>query len=473
MKKLLLTTILFLQLTTIALAQPGSICWRKFSAGKDFNLAIRFDGTLWGWGANFNQLGLGFAGNQNTPIQIGTANDWMEISAGFNHSLAIKQNGTLWSWGDGLNGALGNGSFASVSLVPTQVGVANDWMLVSAGTNFSLAIKTNNTLWSWGKNNVGQLGDGGFTDTNVPNQISLPPPSNSQWIKIEAGHEHSLALATPASGGFNELYSWGNNTSGQLGNGNNVLSNFPLLIAPSPTFQVSFVEISAGFDHSLAISNTTGLFSWGSNNKGQLGNGSLISQNTPTPVNTDWIKISAGDKFSLGIKSFPSINATKLYSWGNNTQGNLGLGNLTLQVTPNQVGTLTTWNDVSAGEFHGLSEESGTNLWSAGRNAEGQLGDGSNTQSQVLVPVICGGSLSTQSNVTVVNEISVYPNPATTILNIKSSNPILNISISDINGRLIQETKQSEINIEQFSKGIYVMKIKTENGVSTQKIMKE
>ena len=104
MKKLLLTSIFMFLFFTATFGQVGTICWRKVSAGQNFTLAIKGDGTLWGWGANSNQLGLGYSGNQNLPIQIGTANDWIDVSAGANHSLAVKTNGTLWSWGSGITG---------------------------------------------------------------------------------------------------------------------------------------------------------------------------------------------------------------------------------------------------------------------------------------------------------------------------------------------------------------------------------
>jgi alpha-tubulin suppressor-like RCC1 family protein len=471
MKKILLTTIIFLQLTTIALAQPGTICWRKMSAGKDFNLAIKFDGTLWGWGANVNQLGLGFAGNQNLPIQIGTANDWVEISAGFNHSLAIKLNGTLWSWGDGLNGGLGNGAFASVSLVPTQVGTAANWTAISAGTGFSLALTNTNELYSWGKNNVGQLGNGTLTNTNTPTQVGTA----TDWLKVDVGHEHSLAIRSTlvAPLFIPTLWSFGNNTTGQLGNNTLTLSNVPVQLLPA--ISRTWSEISAGFDHSLAIDTMNNLFAWGNNNNGQLGDGTFVSQNVPilTAVPSTglsvWTRISAGFQFTMALD-----NTSNLLTWGNNVQGALGLGNLTTINIPGSVASSTTWIDISAGEFHGLGHNgSGLTIFSSGRNNEGQLGVGSFTDSNTYNAVACGSSLATQNNVAVANEISVYPNPASTVLNIKSSNPILNISISDINGRLIQETYQTEINIEQFSKGIYLMKITTEIGVSTQKIIKE
>ncbi len=471
MKKLLLTAIVLFNFINIALAQPGTICWRKISAGKDFNLAIKFDGTLWGWGANVNQLGLGFSGNQNLPIQIGTANDWVEISAGYNHSLAIKTNGTLWSWGDGTFGALGNGAFASVSLVPTQVGTATNWAAVSAGSFFSLALNSNNELFAWGKNNVGQLGYNALVDTNVPNQVT----SDNDWVKIDAGHEHSLGIRAIfiAPSVVPSLFTWGNNTSGELGDGTFAISPVPQQILATLPRQWS--EVSAGFNHSLVLESSGSLFAFGNNSNGQLGNGSFTGSNTPilsaVPSSglSAWRNISAGYQFSYALESNSSF-----WSWGFNTQGALGLGNFTTFTIPNQVGASTSWLDISAGQYDGLAlDGAGLTLFSAGRNNEGQLGVGNFTDSNILLQIACGGSLTTQNNIAVANAVSVYPNPASTVLNIKSEIPVLEVSIYDFNGRIIHETNQNQVDVSSFSKGIYLMKIATENGTLTQKIIKE
>ncbi len=151
MKKLLQLSIIIVLFSVNVFSQTGTTCWREFSAGENFSLGIKTDGTLWAWGLNSNRLGLGLGNlaNQNLPIQVGTANDWATVSAGNVHSLAIKTNGTLWSWGNGQFGQLGNGIFNSATPNVTQVGTATDWLSVSAGNRFSLATKTTGTLWSW------------------------------------------------------------------------------------------------------------------------------------------------------------------------------------------------------------------------------------------------------------------------------------------------------------------------------------
>ena len=267
--------VVFVVLTTFSfsLIGQGAGCWRVISAGENFSLAIKANGTLWGWGINGNRLGLGLGNlaNQNLPVQIGTDNDWQTVSAGSTHSLAIKSNGTMWSWGNGQFGQLGNGTFNSATPNVTQIGTATDWSSVSAGYGFSLAIKTNGTLWAWGLNNSGQLGDNTLIDKNLPVQIGTA----TDWLRIDAGGQHSLGVKTTGS-----LWAWGNNTNGQLGNGNNTNSPIPIQIGTLSNWSL----VSAGFDHSLATDNSNLLFSWGNNVNGQLGSGNNTASNTPRPV---------------------------------------------------------------------------------------------------------------------------------------------------------------------------------------------
>ncbi|WP_293889705.1 hypothetical protein [Flavobacterium sp.] len=268
MKKLLLLFILHFTFFQSVYGQGGSVCWREVSAGQNFTLAIKSDGTLWGWGQNSNLLGLGLGNlaNQNLPTQIGNANDWLTVSAGTIHSLAVKTNGTLWSWGNGQFGQLGNGVFNSATPNVTQVGTATDWLKVSAGNRFSLAIKNTGTLWSWGWNFTGQLGDNTVVDSNLPAQVGTA----NNWFLIDAGDQHSLAIKTTGT-----LWAWGNNTFGQLGDGTNTTSLIPIQIGIATNWSL----ISGGTDHSMAINSGNILYTWGNNTNGQLGDGTNTASN--------------------------------------------------------------------------------------------------------------------------------------------------------------------------------------------------
>jgi alpha-tubulin suppressor-like RCC1 family protein len=475
MKKLLLTTVFALLFTVSTLGQSGTGCWRMVSAGQNFSMGIKMDGTLWGWGLNGNLLGLnGNMANQNLPVQIGTANDWATVSAGNVHTLAVKTNGTLWAWGNGQFGQLGNGVFNSATWTVTQVGTANDWLTVSAGNRFSLAIKTTGTLWSWGLNNVGQLGISNLINQNLPVQVGTA----SNWLKIDAGNQHSLAIDNT---GF--IYAWGDNTFGQFGNGTNTSSLTPIMVSSSN----NWAEVSAGFDHSMALNTNGILFTFGNNTNGQLCDGTNTASNTMNPISfsnaglvTQYIAISAGNSFSLAIK-----NDNTLWSGGFNTSGQLGLGNNTAVNTLNQVGTNNTWFAISAGDVHSLAMETTTSLWSTGRGLEGQLGIGTNVANNTLQSVGCPTTVL--ANETVVmdkNTISVYPNPTNTIVNINytleySSNVI--IRLTNIQGQIISEIKtekSSGLNTETLdlsaqSNGMYFLTLTSDNKTFTSKIVKQ
>jgi len=475
MKKLLLTSIFTLLSFTTTFAQGGIACWREISAGANFTLAIKTDGTLWGWGQNGNLLGLGFfTVSQNLPIQIGTANDWMTVSAGGNHVLAVKTNGTLWAWGSGLFGQLGNGAFNNATFTVTQLGTATDWFKVSAGSQFSLALKTNGTLWSWGLNSTGQLGDGTTVNTNIPNQVGI----STNWSKIEAGDQHSLAIDNTGL-----LYSWGNNTFGQLGDGTNATVLSPALITSFPNCS----EISAGFDHSMILNTNGFLFTAGNNTSGQLCNGTSTASNVFTPgtfggVQRIYVAISAGTAFSLAIR----IDAT-LHSSGGNIFGQLAQGNNTPLNFLTQVGTNNNWFVISAGNTHFAALDNTTSLFSAGRDFEGQIAQGTNIFSyQTLQTVSCpttplsNNDLSLNPSTTV----KVYPNPTNGIVNInyniENATNIM-LSVTNIQGQLISKTKlekgsglQTEsIDLSSLSKGLYFISINSGNENYTSKVIKQ
>jgi alpha-tubulin suppressor-like RCC1 family protein len=446
------------------------------SAGENFSLGIKMDGTLWGWGQNSNRLGLGLGNlaNQNLPTQIGTANDWATVSAGNVHSLAVKTNGTLWSWGNGQFGQLGNGLFSSATPNVTQIGTANDWLTVSAGNRFSLAIKTTGTLWAWGLNNFGQLGINNVVDQNLPIQVGTA----SNWLKIDAGNQHSLAIDNT---GF--IYAWGNNTFGQFGNGTNTNSLIPIMVSSSN----NWAEVSAGFDHSMALDTSGILFTFGNNTNGQLCDGTNTASNTMIPISfsnpglvTQYIVISAGNTFSLAIK-----NDNTLWSGGFNSSGQLGLGNNTAVTILNQVGTSNTYFTISAGDTHSLTMETSTALWSTGRGLEGELGIGTNVANNTLQAVGCPTTVLANERVSMdKNTISVYPNPTNNIVNIdyvleNSSNVVLRLT--NIQGQLIFEIKTEKssglntdtLDLSSQSSGMYFLTVTSGSNTFTTKVVKQ
>lgn len=476
MKKSLLLLFFTFITTQISFGQTGTGCWRMVSAGENFSLGIKMDGTLWGWGQNSNRLGLGLGNlaDQNLPTQIGTANDWATVSAGNVHSLAVKTNGTLWTWGNGQFGQLGNGLFNSATPNVTQVGTATDWLSVSAGNRFSLAIKTTGTLWSWGLNNTGQLGINNLVDQNLPVQVGTA----NNWLKIDAGNQHSLAIDNTGL-----IWAWGNNTFGQLGDGTYTTSLVPIIISTSN----NWVEVSAGFDHSMALDSNGILNTFGNNTNGQLCDGTNTTSNVMIPISFNnaglviqYIAISAGNNFSLAIK-----NDNTLWSGGFNTSGQLGLGNNTATNTLNQVGTSNTWFAISAGDTHSLAMENSTALWSTGRGLEGELGIGTNVANNTLQSVSC--PTSTLANQTVLLDktgFTMYPNPtkSTITLNYTLENSsTVNVRITTIQGQIIYESNTTKsngfqtdiIDLSAQSNGMYFLTITSGTTAFSAKVIKQ
>ena len=200
-------------------AQVGAgTSWASVAAGAYDTFAIKADGTLWAWGSNgVGQLGLGNNDHKNVPTQVGTGTNWASVEAGAQHTLAVKTDGTLWAWGYNYHGELGLGDngLGTDRNVPTQVGADTSWASVAAGFYHSLAVKTDGALWAWGYNNDGELGlgdNGPGTDRNVPAQVG----AGTSWASVAAGTIYTLAVKTDGT-----LWAWGYNYEGQLGLGDN------------------------------------------------------------------------------------------------------------------------------------------------------------------------------------------------------------------------------------------------------------
>ncbi len=333
-------------------------------SGNDHCMAIKPNGTLWGWRDNYyGQIGDGTNSDKNTPTQIGSTAAWKDLSAGGIHSLAVKDNGTLWSWGYNSYGQLGDGTNNDRN-TPAQVGSSTSWSAVSGGYYHSLAIQDDGTLWSWGYNYRGQLGDGTNNDRNTPAQVG----SATNWTAVAGGSYHSMALKNDGT-----LWSWGGNWVGQLGDGTNNNRNTPAQVGSATNWAV----VSTGSFHNLALKTNGTLWSWGNNDYGQLGDGTHENNKfSPTQVGsaTNWKAVSAGHYHSLALK-----NDGTLWSWGANEYGQLGDGNHGSgeghqydRHSPARVGTGNDWVAVSAGEKLSLALKEDGTLWGWGS----EVGDG-------------------------------------------------------------------------------------------------
>lgn len=352
--------------------------------------------TLFAWGENSQaQLGDSTLENRNAPIKIGKRNNWRQISSGFMHTVAIKNDGSLWSWGNNQYGQLGIGSYGGPTgdgtpfyrIKPIRVGFDFSWKQVEAGGVFTIALKNDGSLWAWGQNSEGQLGIG-TTTGNTPYGWTTPQQigSSKDWKKISVGNQHVLALKNDGT-----LWAWGNNNFGQLGDGTGVNKLEPTQIGSDNDWK----EIDAGFSNSLAIKNngtlwTSGVYqSVGFNTFTQLGtdadwktvstgqfawtaikvDGSLwflkfrpgiegggFNPQKETSSN-NWSQISVGYWHAAAIKK-----DSTLWTWGRNVEGQLGNGTNNSLNDPNintslQVGTRKKWVQVSTGEMFTTATE--------------------------------------------------------------------------------------------------------------------
>ena len=355
--------------------------WTAVSAGWAHTMALKSDGTLWAWGDNgYGALGLGStaASDKNSPTQVDPGSTWKAVSTGCDYTVAIKSDGTLWAWGENNYGQLGLGSAdGNAHPTPTQVASGTTWKAVSCGQCDTLAIKSDGTLWGWGSNGDGELGLNSTSQTNAPAQVG----SVNTWTAVSSGFGYSLALRSDGS-----LWSCGDNSRGELGLGNPPDETHTFAQVDAGTTWAG-VAVSSSDWYTVAIKSDGTLWGCGHNDSYQLGLGSGHSSDKMNltqvgSVNT-WKTLSCGYNYNLAVKSDGT-----LWGWGSTTSGNLGQGTMdsTLAV-PTQVGSAKTWASVSAGYEQTLAIKADGSLWAWGDNFYGSLGLGNYTDKDVPTEV--------------------------------------------------------------------------------------
>lgn len=306
-------------------------------AGRDHFIVLKEDGSLWGWGGqDYGQLGtqsvIGSASPVLDPMPIQKADgnrllNIKAIAAGSQHTVALDDRGRVWTWGRNNSGQLGDVARTSIDKNPQYVELPKKIIAIAAGDQHTLAVDIEGNVWAWGRNVYGQLGRNS-TDSNnaVPNLVQASAENNSSFTEIVAvagGLEHSVALKSDGT-----VFSWGRNTYGQLGNGETLSINEKALEVPGISH---ITEIAAGDNHTVALKqDQTTVWAWGTNRLGQLGDGGREDKLTPVQVQgmNEVTKIATGDNHTIAVKQDGSV-----WMWGKNTSGTQSSRTTPIQIT--------------------------------------------------------------------------------------------------------------------------------------------
>ena len=338
--------------TTIYYSSPiqiGSLTnWKQVASGNhnaygqtfQFSMGIQTNGTLWTWGYGpSGQFGTGLSsGYYSSPIQVGSLNSWRQISTKGGFWLALKNDSTVWGCGINYGGQLGNGTTGTQYSSPIQVGSSANWKAVAAGSQSTLLLSNNGSLWGCGYNTYGTLGLGTTVGASSPVQIG----SLTTWNYVSVGNLHTAAIKTDGT-----LWMWGYNVEGELAQNNTTGTSSPVQVGT----QTNWKQVACGNSHVLAIKTDGTLWSWGLNTSGQLGNGSVSSYSSPIQVGSlnNWKYVSTAGNASGAIKTDGT-----LWMWGQNTNGNLGNNAITNISSPIQIGTKNNWKSLSPGSNFSL-----------------------------------------------------------------------------------------------------------------------
>ncbi len=398
--------------------------------------AIDANGNLYTWGCdNYNHTVVSARAPQDlTPVEVALpagVSSWETASPGAYYTIALGSDGNIFAWGYNANGELGDSSTAN-SPTPVKVvlpaGVTS-WTAIAAGDSFNLAVGNDGNLYAWGANSQGQLGDDTTMESTVPVKVDLP--SGVTATKIAAGEQFAAVI-----GSDGKIYVWGTNDNGQLGTGSSTPARSSVPLPVSLPNGITPVAISTGRSFCLVIGNDGNIYGWGGNSSGQLNNSATFGKLDYTPVVaakpsgvTSWRKaVGGGEGFSLGIGS-----DGKLYAWGYNGLGELGIGSTAATNAANDSAQAVvlppgeTVLTMAASDYsdYAIAGE-GDTLYAWGYNQQGEIGKNTTTTDQLLPTKVLGvggvGYLTLSSapsapSLVSPNDITGVPRSATLIWN--------------------------------------------------------
>ncbi|MFZ4599033.1 MAG: RCC1 domain-containing protein, partial [Terrimicrobiaceae bacterium] len=334
----------------------------------EFDIIDRYVGSqLWLWGlGSYGRLGNNSTTSRSSPVQtVSTGTDWKQVDAAIAHAAAIKTDGTLWLWGYASCGRLGNNSTVQRSSPVQAVSTGTNWSQVKVGRFNSGATKTDGTLWIWGDGTNGKLGNNSTTNRSSPVQTIA---CGTNWANLDLAELHSAAVKTDGT-----LWLWGRNIQGQLGTNSTIDQSSPVQTLSTG---INWKQVSLGFNHSAAIKCDGTLWMWGGATCGALGTNSTTDQSSPVQTistGTNWKQVSLGFYQSASVKTDGT-----LWLWGNASTGQLGNNTTIDQSSPVQtVSTGTNWKQVGVSSIHSAAIKTDGTLWLWGENRDGRLGNNS------------------------------------------------------------------------------------------------
>jgi len=372
-------------------------------------IVLKSDGTVWTWGLNgAGKLGIGDTNlvHVEVPVEVhgagntGYLNSVKAIMGCETHNVALKSDGTVWSWGMNVFGQLGNGG-TNEAWSPVQTGLGATPPLTSivklgGRPYFTLAVKSDGTVWAWGMNRYGQVGNGSVNPLSGPQVTvpvlvsnSLPGGPINNPLQVTCGYQFGAALATNGT-----VWTWGSGSHGELGQGaSSSTSYYP---APAPAL-TNIIGISGGWFHILAMKSDGTVWAWGNNSNGELGDGTTVNRwNAVQVLNaTNIVAVSGGDSHSSALAS----NGT-IWKWGRNDVGELGNGttNATANPIPARIDTDTFGNAftnivmMAARDYHNIAVKADGSVWMWGANDQGQCGNGTTNSVWQPSPVVSLGA---------------------------------------------------------------------------------
>ncbi|TGE21966.1 T9SS type A sorting domain-containing protein [Hymenobacter aquaticus] len=436
------------------------------------SLALRADGSLWSWGDNrYGQLGYATpnAARNAVPAQVpppasaAAGTKWASFAVGSNYALALRTDGSLWVWGLDF-GNYGTGTTSSVGgpapvrvPEPATAAAGTTWTQVAVGNSHNVALRSDGTLWAWGLNSSGEVGDG--TTTRRPTPIRIPTPATAApgttWTQLSCGASYTLALRSDGT-----LWGWGSNRFNELSMPLNQGTDLPVppTQVPAPAGAApgtTWVRVVAGSSHSVALRSDNTLWEWGPTPSTTT---SRLVRPVPTPSGvapgTQWTELGAGYGFSAALRSDGT-----LWGWGTSSIGQLGLGPAISAIVPTQEVTYSQWAHLSGASGYTLAIDQQGRVYGSGSNSFGELGDGTTTDHLTFKPSLAPVLAATAPRTLPAPQ--PWPNPAHDYLRVPNLAPAATVRLHDTQGRLVRDTRPTagQVDVRGLSPGLYLLTV--------------